>query len=159
VNSDKTDTISADGRPLPVRCPCPLPPDRFHLGSHTSPVEGLGFGVLIALFLLVAPRGKSSHVVGPANLAHRGPRVRTGTDLRRTWRCPIRSIWRTWCPVERNGRRCLLWGVVTGKSRWVCGVSRCCRPRSRPLAAEGPRGDPRATRSFVAAGVLLGWVC
>src|SRR6476660_6265112 len=48
----QTDTILADTRPCPVAAHAV--PGPSHLGSHTSPVS-LGFGVLLALLLLVFP--------------------------------------------------------------------------------------------------------
>ena len=48
----QTDTILADARPRPLAAHAV--PGPSHLGSHTSPVS-LGFGVLIALLLLVTP--------------------------------------------------------------------------------------------------------
>jgi hypothetical protein len=48
----QTDTILADARPRPLAAHAV--PGPSHLGSHTSPVS-LGFGVLIALLLLVFP--------------------------------------------------------------------------------------------------------
>ena len=48
----QTDTILADARPRPLAAHAV--PGPSHLGSHTSPVS-LGFGVLIALSLLVTP--------------------------------------------------------------------------------------------------------
>src|SRR5256885_14100435 len=48
----QTDTILVDARPRPVAAHAV--PGPSHLGSHTSPVS-LGFGVLIALLLLVIP--------------------------------------------------------------------------------------------------------
>ena len=48
----QTDTILADARPRPLAAHAV--PGPSHLGSHTSPVS-FGFGVLIALLLLVTP--------------------------------------------------------------------------------------------------------
>ena len=122
-------------------------PEPGHPASHTSRV-GLGFGTLIALFLLIAPGaivGRIAQLTWPIAVA-----VAAGADLRRggTGDHPVR---RARNPLERlDGAGRTGRGVPAddGSAVAVCPLSRHRAPK--------PGGSAAGRRSTVAAGVLLG---
>jgi hypothetical protein len=140
----QTDTILSDARPRPVAAHAV--PGPSHLGSHTSPV-GLGFGVLIALLLLVVPGAivaRVSRLTWPAAVAV-GPALTYGVVALAI--VPYGALgvpWNAWTAL-------FALAVVTG---FALGL-RIALDRVRDIDAE-TRAVSRGPALVVAAGVVLG---
>jgi hypothetical protein len=140
----QTDTILSDARPRPVAAHAV--PGPSHLGSHTSPVS-LGFGVLIALLLLVVPGAivaRVSRLTWPAAVAV-GPALTYGVVALAI--VPYGALgvpWNAWTAL-------FALAVVTG---FALGL-RIALDRVRDIDAE-TRAVSRGPALVVAAGVVLG---
>jgi hypothetical protein len=121
-------------------------PGPVHLGSHTSPVS-LGFGVLIALFLLVLPGAivaRVGRLTWPTAVAV-GPALTYGVVALSI--VPFGALgvpWNAWTAL-------FALAVVTGTALGV----RVALRRVRDVGAEA-RAATRGPALVVAAGVLLG---
>jgi D-galactosaminyltransferase len=140
----QTDTILSDARPRPVAAHAV--PGPSHLGSHTSRV-GLGFGVLISLFLLVLPGAivaRVGRLTWPAAVAV-GPALTYGIVALAI--VPFGALgvpWNAWTAL-------FALAVVTG---FALGL-RIALDRVRDVGAE-TRAVSRGPALVVAAGVLVG---
>jgi D-galactosaminyltransferase len=140
----QTDTILADARPCPVAAHAV--PGPSHLGSHTSPVS-LGFGVLIALMLLVIPGALVARVgrlTWPTAVAV-GPALTYGIVALSI--IPFGALgvpWNAWTAL-------FALAVVAGIALGL----RIALGRVRDVDAE-TRAVARGPALVVAAGVLLG---
>jgi hypothetical protein len=140
----QTDTILSDARPRPVAAHAV--PGPSHLGSHTSRVS-LGFGVLIALLLLVGPGAivaRVGRLTWPAAVAV-GPALTYGIVALAI--VPFGALgvpWNAWTAL-------FALAVVTG---FALGL-RIALSRVRDVGAE-TRAVSRGPALVVAAGVLLG---
>jgi hypothetical protein len=134
----------ADARPCPVAAHAV--PGPGHLGSHTSPVS-LGFGVLIALFLLVIPGAivaRVGRLTWPAAVAV-GPALTYGVVALAI--VPFGALGVPW-----NGWTALFALAVATAAAWCL---RIALARVRDVDAE-TRAVARGPALVVAAGVLLG---
>src|SRR6478752_7270903 len=140
----QTDTILADARPCPVAAHAV--PGPSHLGSHTSAVS-LGFGVLIALLLLVIPGAvvaRVSRLTWPTAVAV-GPALTYGIVALAI--VPFGALgvpWNAWTAL-------FALAVVTG----IAWGLRIVLDRVRDVDAEA-LAAARGPALVVAAGVLLG---
>ena len=140
----QTDTILADARPRPLAAHAV--PGPSHLGSHTSPVS-LGFGVLIALLLLVTPGAivaRIGRLTWPTAVAV-GPALTYGIVALAI--VPIGALGIPW-----NAWTALFALAVVSAVAWCL---RIALGRVRDVNAEALAAS-RGPALVVAAGVLLG---